>query len=208
MHISDGILSPIVLGTGMILTGTGTIAGLRKISTEKIMEISIVVSAFFVASLIHIPVGVTNAHLTLGGLAGLLLGEAVFPAILAGLVLQLLFFQFGGLLSLGVNTFNMAGPALFVYYLFGRRIRDSGSNSRTLSFIGGMAAVFLSTVLLCLSLILSDLNFLPGTLLIIGSNIPLMICEGFITMTIITFLEKVEPAMLNIHTDSQQEVSE
>ena len=135
MHISDGILSSSVLLGGVALTTTGVYLGLKRIDTNRIMEISLIVSAFFVASLIHIPVGFTNVHLTLNGLTGLLLGEAIFPAIFAGLTLQLIFFQFGGLLSIGVNTFNMAAPGLIVYYMLGKKIRKK--NNRTAGFMVG-----------------------------------------------------------------------
>ncbi len=48
---------------------------------------------------------------------GLLLGWPAFPAILVGLFLQALLFQFGGLTVLGVNTFNVAVPAVLCFYL-------------------------------------------------------------------------------------------
>ncbi len=67
-------------------------------------------SVFFIASLIHVPVGPSAAHLILNGVCGLLLGWMAFPAILVGLALHALLFQFGGLTTLGVNTFNMAFP--------------------------------------------------------------------------------------------------
>jgi hypothetical protein len=74
-----------------------------------------VVSAFFVASFIHVPVGPAAVHLVLNGLCGLLLGWLAFPAILVGLTLQALLFQFGGLTTLGVNTFNLAFQMLVAY---------------------------------------------------------------------------------------------
>jgi cobalt/nickel transport system permease protein len=39
-----------------------------------------------VASLIHVPIGPSNAHLILNGLVGLLLGWGAFPAILVALI--------------------------------------------------------------------------------------------------------------------------
>lgn len=108
MHIAEGVLSPAVLATGYALTAAGTAIGLKKLDYDRLMTVAILAAAFFVGSLIHVPIGLASAHLILNGLLGVLLGWAAFPAILAALALQALLFQFGGLVVLGVNTFTMA----------------------------------------------------------------------------------------------------
>ena len=108
MHISEGVLSPAVLGGGAALTVVGTAIGLKKLDYEAIPRVAILSAAFFVASLIHVPVGPVGLHLVLNGLMGLLLGWLAFPAILIALFLQALLFQYGGLTVLGVNTVIMA----------------------------------------------------------------------------------------------------
>ncbi|MDO9586042.1 MAG: cobalt transporter CbiM, partial [Syntrophales bacterium] len=112
MHISEGVLSAPVLVAGALLTVGGTAWGLKKMDYEKIPEVAVLSSAFFVASLIHVPVGPSSAHLILNGLVGLLLGWMAFPSILVALALQALLFQSGGFTTLGVNAFNMAAPAV------------------------------------------------------------------------------------------------
>ena len=89
---------------------------------DQIAKVGILAAAFFVASLIHVPLGPANAHLTLNGLVRLLLGWGAFPAILVALSLQTTFFQFGGLTTLGVNTLIMAFPAVSCYLIFGRLV--------------------------------------------------------------------------------------
>ena len=69
-------------------------------------------AAFFAGSLIAIPVGPSSVHLMLGGLIGLMLGTAAFPALFVALALQALLFGMGGLTTLGVNTLNMALPGV------------------------------------------------------------------------------------------------
>ncbi|MEJ2224215.1 MAG: cobalt transporter CbiM [Syntrophobacterales bacterium] len=110
MHISEGVLSPAVLGGGAALTAVGTAIGLKKLDYEAIPRVALLSAAVCVASLIHVPVGPVGLHLVLNGLMGLLLGWLAFPAILIALFLQALLFQFGGLTVLGVNTFTMATP--------------------------------------------------------------------------------------------------
>ena len=104
MHISEGVLSGPVLITSAGLAAAGTAIGLKKLDYEKVAKIGMLSAAFFVASLIHVPIGPSNAHLILNGLVGLLLGWPAFPAILVALALQGAFFQYGGITTLGINA--------------------------------------------------------------------------------------------------------
>lgn len=103
MHISEGVLSAPVLISGGVLAAAGTMIGLKKIDYDHIARVGILSASFFVASLVHVPIGPANAHLIMNGVVGLLLGWAVFPAILVALLLQVVFFQFGGITTLGVK---------------------------------------------------------------------------------------------------------
>ena len=95
MHISEGVLTAPVLGVGAVLTFYGLAIGLRKMDYEKLPEVAVLSSVFFVASLIHVPIGPSAAHLILNGLCGVLLGWLAFPAIFVGLTLQGVLFEYG-----------------------------------------------------------------------------------------------------------------
>jgi len=136
MHISEGILPAPVLAAGVAMTAGGTALGLRKIDYEKIPGTGLMAAVFFVASLIHVNLGPASVHLVLNGLAGLLLGWSAFPALLVALALQAVLFFFGGLTTLGINTFNMAAPAVLVGALFRPVVRSRG----TLSLPGAIVA--------------------------------------------------------------------
>jgi cobalt/nickel transport system permease protein len=197
MHISEGVLSASVLVTGVILTAGGVTLGLKKMDYEKIPEVAVLTSAFFVASLIHIPIGPSSVHLVLNGLMGLLLGWSAFPAILVGLGLQALLFQFGGLTSLGVNTFNMAFPAVVSFYLF--RVLNRGYNRYTFIFSGflcGVIGILGGALLVALSLVTTGEAFLTAAKLIVIAHLPIMIIEGVITATAVVSLNKVRPELL------------
>jgi len=114
MHISEGVLSGNVLIAGCVLTAAGTAVGLKKLDYERMPQVALLSAAFFVASLIHVPIGPGNVHLVLNGLLGVFLGWVAFPAVLIATLLQAILFQFGGLTSLGVNTVNMALPAVIL----------------------------------------------------------------------------------------------
>ena len=197
MHISEGILTAPVLISGGVIAATGTIIGLKKVTYDQIMPTALLSSAFFVASLIHVPLGPGSIHLVLNGLLGIILGWTSFPAILIALFLQAIFFQFGGLVVLGVNTVTMAVPALCCSYL----ARPGLNNSKLrpiAAFCAGGLAILLSSLLMALALALSDSGFLATAKVIVVANVPIMIIEGCITMFTVTFLARVQPEILDI----------
>lgn len=198
MHISEGVLSPGVLIAGAGLTAAGVAVGLRKLETEEIPSVGILCAAFFVASLVHVPVGVSSVHLVLNGMLGLILGWKIFPAILVALALQALLFQFGGITTLGVNTLNMALPGVVCYYLFRRGVGTGTKRSVLVAsaFACGCCAIFLDAVLVGLSLYLTGEAFLPAAKLLIVAHLPIMLIEGFLTAVCVVFLSKAKPELL------------
>ncbi|MBL0731891.1 MAG: cobalt transporter CbiM [Desulfosarcina sp.] len=204
MHISEGILSPGILAAGAVLTAAGVIIGLKKIDTEDIPSVGIMSAAFFVGSLVHVPIGPASVHLILNGLLGLILGWKAFPAILTGLLLQALLFQFGGITSLGVNTFNMALPAIACFYMFGWCVRSNRNRALFIaaSFGSGFFAVFFSAILVALSLYLTGEAFLPTSKLILVAHLPVMFIEGGLTAVCALFLKSVKPELLEGRADA------
>jgi cobalt/nickel transport system permease protein len=196
MHISEGVLSAPVLISGGALALAGTAIGLTKIDHERIAQVGVLSSAFFVASLIHVNVGPSSVHLILNGLVGLILGWAAFPAVLVALLLQAIFFQFGGLTTIGVNTVILALPAVVCYYIFTPLIRKDNFLALLGAFSCGFASVFTSALIMGLALIFSEENFWEISFLIVIANLPVMIIEGIITIFCLFFLKKVHPAML------------
>ncbi|MGQ9689454.1 MAG: cobalt transporter CbiM [Desulfobaccales bacterium] len=196
MHISEGVLSPAVLGGGAALTVVGTAIGLKKLDYEAIPRVALLSAAFFVASLIHVPVGPVGLHLVLNGLMGLLLGWLAVPAILIALFLQALLFQFGGLTVLGVNTFTMAAPAVICFYLFRGLLRRGGKLGAAAAFACGATAIVLSGLLVAVALLFTGQAFLEVAEIVILAHIPVMVIEGIITLFIFLFLRKVRPEML------------
>jgi cobalt/nickel transport system permease protein len=198
MHISEGVLTAPVLGAGAVLTVVGLAVGLKKMDYEKLPEAGVMASVFFVASLIHVPIGPSAAHLILNGICGLLLGWLAFPAIFVGLTLQAILFEFGGLTTLGINTFNMAFPAVILGYACRRFIKSPQTAIRAVAeFVTGAGAVLLSGLMVALSLMLAlGESIDTAAKLIVVAHVPVMILEGIITIFIIEFIRKVRPEML------------
>lgn len=198
MHIPDGVLStPVLITTGILAVG-GVANGLRNIEYERLPRVAVVAAAFFVASLIHVPIGPVSSHLLLNGLMGLLIGWAAFPALLIALTLQAIFFGFGGFTSLGANVLIMAIPAVIVYHLFAGRMKTISRQKRLfgLGTLAGVIAILLTCVVAGFVLWTSGKEF-TGAILAIGvAHIPVTIIEGFVTGAIVVFLQKVRPELL------------
>jgi len=196
VHISEGVLSPPILLTGAVVTIAGVAWGLKRLTAPRIPETALLSATFFVASLIHIPIGPSSAHLVLNGLLGLILGPVTFPAVLVALFLQAILFQFGGLTTLGINTMNMALPALLVYFVFSPLPKESKSLAGLAAFLAGALALFLSGILVAIELAFTGESFLAAAKLIILAHLPVMIIEGLVTAIIVNFLRRVRPEIL------------
>ncbi|MCF8055023.1 MAG: cobalt transporter CbiM [Desulfocapsa sp.] len=204
MHISEGILTAPVLTCGAVLTTVGTAVGLKKLDYDRIMTVSLLSAAFFVASLIHVPVGPASVHLLLGGLLGLILGWGAFPAIVVALALQTIFFQYGGMIVLGVNALCIAGPAVLCGLLLRPWLTGSRKQQLTAGFLAGFCSMLFSALLMAVALFLSDHGFLKVATIVLASHLPVMLIEGLITMFVVTFLARVQPEILSLNRSSAQ----
>jgi len=200
MHIADGVLSAPVLISGIALSIAGIGYGLQRLDYERIPQVAVLSSAFFVASLIHLPIGFSSVHLVLNGLLGLILGWVAFPALAIALFLQAILFGFGGISTLGINVFNLALPAILCFYLFHHAARHTRRESLQFlcGFLAGALAIIFSTCLIALSLFWSGEEFIGVIRLVLIAHIPVMIVEGIITGFIVVFLQQVRPELLTI----------
>ncbi len=194
MHISEGILTFPTLASGFAISGIGVYVGIKKLEFEKMVQASVLTASFFLASLIHIPVGISSSHLILNGIIGILAGWMSFPIIALALFLQGIIFQFGGITTLGVNTAVIATPSIVSFYLFSKLIKKYNDKKIFFiaSFLCGFLSVFLSVILFSIFLIASDENFFKMSFFVICSQIPIMIIEGFCTFFFISFLKKMK----------------
>jgi cobalt/nickel transport system permease protein len=199
MHISEGVLSAPVLISGAVIAAGGVGIGVKKLDYDRIPQVAVLSSAFFVASLVHVPIGPSSVHLILNGLLGLLLGWAAFPAIVIALFLQAVLFQFGGLTTLGVNTVTMGLPAVLCYLVFRKGVMSEQPKvSMVSSFCCGAGAVFVAGILVALALMSTGKSFSAAAKLIVIAHLPVMAIEGIITMLCVKFLKKVKPEVLEV----------
>lgn len=210
MHISDGILPPNICITGYAITGGLTWFSIQKIKQksnpqEQIPKASLLTATFFIASLIHVNIGLFSIHLVLNGLMGIILDYYAFPAILVGLFFQSVFFSHGGLSTLGINGIIIGIPALFaaqIWSLHRLKFFDKFRKYNIVTFLASSSSLFLSAlifVVITINNIPSELNFQVEQNAILFSLIPYAIqaiIEGVLTVMLVSFLEKVKPEIL------------
>lgn len=195
MHISEGVLKPEILIAGAVVSTIAVAIALKKLKNEEIPLVAVFSALFFLASFIHIPAGPTSVHLVLNGIIGAILNIRVFISIVVALLLQGLLFGYGGISTLGINTFNLALPALIGYFIFKIPVKNDLMKKIKYFFVGflpvSLSAIFLST-----TLALNGEAFLVAAKISLLSHIPVMFIEGIITMFALIFLEKVYPKIL------------
>lgn len=196
-HIPDGLLSLPVLAGGWVATGGLAAWSLRRLREETIPTTAVMAAVFFSVSLVAVPVGPSSVHLLLAGLMGLMIGPLTVPAVMVGLALQALMFGFGGLLSLGVNTLNIALPGVVAGLLLGPLVgRAAPARAAVLAALGAALAVLATGGGVALALALSSPDYLPSARVLLLTYMPLMAAEALITGFAVHFLKRVRPEAL------------
>jgi len=197
MHISDGILSAPVLTAGFVGTVAVAAYTLRKLDLDDIPKVSVITSVFFVASLIHVPIGPSSIHLILNGLVGVVLGMRAFPAIMLGIILQTILFGHGGVTVIGVNTVMLGGGGLLAYAVWQLRHRfDLKKKEMVFGALAGATGIFSSGIVLALSLVTTGEEFIATAGYTLAAHIPVMIIEALVVGACAAFLVKVKPDAL------------
>ena len=192
MHISEGVLSAPVLFAGWAVTAPAVAAILWRVRQSEIPRIACFSALFFVASFVHLPVGVSSMHLMLSGLVGAFLGSRAILAIFVALFLQGVFFGFGGLSVLGVNTAVIGFPAV-LGGLFAAAAKAQELKVRTQKiylFLAGFVPIVCSMLLLDLVLFISGREFFAIATLISLEGAILAVLEGIITLFALSFIAK------------------
>ncbi|RLG25722.1 cobalt transporter CbiM [Methanosarcinales archaeon] len=206
VHISDGILSTPILVFGwaisiVVMAATIWWSGRRRDLAEEIPKLSVMTAAFFIASLIHIPVGPTSVHFILSGLLGVVLGVLAYPAIFIGVVLQAFLFQHGGVTTIGVNTLIMGISALIAGVIFrapAGRLRLCEVSTGIVAALAGGVGVLLAALFAALTLIATGRQFFEIAGALVAAHIPIVIIEAVVTGSIITFMLKVKPELIGL----------
>lgn len=217
MHMADALISPAVGGT-MWAASAGLIGYCSKKvgKTLDSMQIPLmgVLGAFvFAAQMINfsIPGTGSSGHLGGGMILAILLGPyAAFLVVASVLVTQALFFADGGLLALGCNIFNLGFfPCFIAYPLIFRKIAGTRPTPALL-WLGCTIAAILGLQLGAFSVVLetvfsgiSELPFRTFALVMQPIHLAIGVVEGIVTATVVTFVWKARPEVLDLVSRSE-----
>ena len=163
------------------------------------MTAGLVGAAFFIASLIHVPIGVSSAHLLLCGLVGVMLGVSAYPVIFTALLLQGVLFEFGGLTVLGVNTTTMGTGALAAGMLFHALVHPGVSRRRLMiaGALAGAAGVLIAALMTACALAFSSEGFVASATALLAAHVPIM-AEAVITALVVDMIARTYPELLHL----------
>jgi len=202
VHISDGVLPPLIWIGGYAVAGLSAGAVLRRLDERRIPQVAVMSSVFFVAS--SIPLPVPRLHLLLNGLVGVVLGWDAIPAIFLALLLQFLLLGHGGLTSLGVNTVTMGAGAIAGHYAFRlRRIFGQPADRRrkatvdtVFACLAGAVGVIASGALYFAVNLSADPDYRASSEVLLAAHLPLLVIEPAVTASAVAFLCKVKPELI------------
>lgn len=197
MHIADGILTLEATATLSAVAVGLVYRSLKKTDEDKITLTAACSAMFFLATFIHIPFGVTQIHLLLVGVIGILLGWSSFLAIAVALILQALLLGYGGIVSVGVNLVIMALPAYLVFWFYHTTWMQR-INAKIRFFMVGFLGAFFSTLILTAVLYFSKEQYEWAAYTIFSVNIVTMLVEGIVSMFLLLFIQKSYPKILKV----------
>lgn len=185
VHISDAVLRPEWWSAGWVVAGLLAALGMYRLRPEELPRLAMVTAVFFMASSVHIPIGVGRVHLLLTALVGIMAGPGSGLVILAGLTLQNRLVGHGGLLSLGFNTVAMTLPAILIGCIFRWFNRFGTRTPKWLGcfgFVAGGLGVMMTVGLSYLGLYWgSMLEWQSVTWMFLVAHIPVVIAEAILT---------------------------
>jgi len=190
MHIADGIIATeICVAADAACLGGLYVMG-RETDPDEIPRMGFVGAALFAVSLVHFPVAGTTMHLSLLGLAGILLGARSVPVVFLALLFQSLIFQHGGLITLGLNTLNMSAGALAAWGVW--RVLPSREPIR--AFLAGLVGILLPASLVIAEFLITGYG--RSILLLYAAYVVTAVVEGLLTVSVTAFLRRVQPDIL------------
>jgi len=233
MHIPDGYLSPQTCAVMGVLAAPilGTAATkLKKTLKDKQVPLLAIGAAFsFTIMMYNVPIpDGTTAHAVGASILAIVLGPwAATVGVSIALIIQAFFFGDGGILALGANIFNMAFVMPFVSYYLYKLISGNSETSSNRRFIGsivaGYVAINVAAVCAGIEFGLQPLLFhtTDGTPLYapysLSQTVPAMLfahliiagpVEGVVTGLAVKYLQKSNPAMLQVYPPQRSATEE
>ncbi|ODS42189.1 MAG: cobalamin biosynthesis protein CbiM [Candidatus Altiarchaeales archaeon IMC4] len=208
MHIPDGFLSAPVWAAMWIATivimGYAVMRTNRKLGEKHIPMMGVLAAFIFAGQMLNTPVaGGTSGHMLGGVLSASILGPLAASVIMATVfIVQAIFFQDGGITTLGANIFNMGFiGTIFGYYVY-RSVSGAigGQRGRYIGLgVAAWLAVVLASAACAIELAASGtvpLNVALPAMVGIHSIVGLI--EAGITIAAVSYIMKTRPDLLEL----------
>ena len=186
MHTPDGFVTGWICIVMLLLSFIVIALAVRNLRKTKAASIAAVAAIIFLAQMVNFPIlGGTSGHLIGAAFALFVLGiEGAVIAMAAVLLVQTLAFGDGGLLSLGVNIFNMGIVAVYAANFVSQRIE----NSYVRTFAASWAAVVAASVACGIQLAASGVPLLAGVPAMAFTHSIIGFGEGFLTILMVSVM--------------------
>jgi cobalt/nickel transport system permease protein len=233
MHIPDGYLSPLTAAVMLALVlpfwWRGAASLREKMNARNVPLIALMAAFSFVVMMFNVPLpGGTTGHAVGGVLAAIVLGpEIAVVAISVALIIQAFFFGDGGILAIGANCFNMAVVLPFVgyavYQLVAGRSAINAPRRMWAAALGGYVGLTVSALCTAVEFGIQPALFHTAAGAPLYAPYPLAVAlpamvlphllvasviEGALTAAVVTYLQRSNPAALQMAGGSLVAVGE
>ncbi|KUO39662.1 MAG: cobalamin biosynthesis protein CbiM [Candidatus Hadarchaeum yellowstonense] len=208
MHIPDGFLSfevwaPLWAVAALIIALAVRKTN-KKLSDRHVPLLGILAAFVFAAQMLNVPVaGGTSGHFLGGVLTAIFVGPLAGSLVMSSIfVIQAIFFQDGGITALGANIINMGliGTIIgFYIYLGFTKLLKGKRGMITGAAVAAWISVVFASAACALELAASGTSPIQIALpAMVGIHAIIGIIEAAITVTVIGFVMKTRPDLLNL----------
>lgn len=208
MHIPDGFLSneiwAIMWLISIAIVGYAIWRTNEKLGDKHIPMMGVLAAFIFAAQMLNVPVaGGTSGHMLGGVLTAVFLGPLSASIIMTVLfIVQAVFFQDGGITTLGANIFNMGLIGTIGGYYIYHGIKKAAGGDKGM-FIGVAIAGWLSVVLAstACAIELAASGTVPLEIALpamVSIHAIIGLIESGITIAVVGFVLKTRPDLLNL----------
>jgi cobalt/nickel transport system permease protein len=203
MHIPDGFIDGKTAVAGAALSAAGLGVALRQVRRglppRRVPLLGLAAAFLFAAQMVNFPVaGGISGHLLGGVLVAALLGPSAAIVVVATvLIVQCFLFADGGVLALGVNTFNMAILAVAggyaVYRLVCGLVPGARGQVAAVAFAGWCSTVLAATGCAGELAWSGTVGWAVGFPAIAGVHMLIGVGEGLISALVFLAIQRTRP---------------
>lgn len=208
MHIPDGFLStPIWMSMWIIaiaIVGYAVKRTNEKLGERHVPMMGVLAAFIFAAQMLNMPVaGGTSGHMMGGVLAAVFLGPLAATIVMSTVfAVQAIFFQDGGITTLGANIFNMGLIGTILGYYIYQGIRKAIGGEKGMLVGAGVAAwIALMLGAIACAIMLGASGVVPlGVALpaMAGVHVLIGAIEAGITVVVVGMVLKSRPDLLEL----------